>query len=208
MKTRENKDKTKPIKKKRLVKPKKTKRKAVKKVSSKLTAVKVKPRAKLRAQPKRLAKQKPTAEVSGPIIPTEVEKLKKKHIERETITQESDVGLKEQVLVTEPKKEELKVLELEFPITVKDLAVKLGTKPSILIKKLMNNGLMVGINQTLQEEAVNEICREFGFRVQRALDVEELAVKIHQKQDSLELLERHLQLLIMKSFQTKALELP
>ncbi len=77
----------------------------------------------------------------------------------------------------------LKELELEFPITVKDLAVRLQEKPSNIIKFLMDMRVMVGINQTLEEPTVVKICEKYGFKIKKALGKEELALLIHQKKD-------------------------
>lgn len=78
----------------------------------------------------------------------------------------------------------LKELELRLPITVKDLAVKLQEKPSILIKLLMDMGVMTGINQILEKSHVERICDKFGFKLKEAADEEELILGIHQKSDS------------------------
>ena len=84
--------------------------------------------------------------------------------------------------VAAPAKE-LKPLELNFPITVKDLAVKLQEKSSVLIKHLMNKKIMVGINQTLEEQLVIDICANYGFQVKKALGEEELALAVHLEKD-------------------------
>ncbi len=83
----------------------------------------------------------------------------------------------------------LKILELELPITVKDLAIKLQEKPSILIKNLMNFGLMAGINQSLEEAAVAKVCQKYGYQIKKALGQEELALRVHQEVDKNEPLE-------------------
>ena len=77
----------------------------------------------------------------------------------------------------------LKELELEFPITVKDLAIRLQEKPSVLIKMLMDRKVMVGINQNLDEPAVADICAKFGFRIKKAPGVEEIVLGVHQEHD-------------------------
>lgn len=82
-----------------------------------------------------------------------------------------------------PIPKELKTLELNLPIRVKDLSVKLCDKPSVLIKRLMDTGVMVGINQTLEEKTVIDICKSYGFEVKKALDEEEIALSIHYEKD-------------------------
>ena len=95
--------------------------------------------------------------------------------EKPSIVEEKPVSLKPLV--------ELKALELDLPITVKDLAVKLQEKPSILIKTLMQGGLMVGINQALEEQTVARVCEKYGYQIKKAPGREELALRIHQEID-------------------------
>lgn len=78
----------------------------------------------------------------------------------------------------------LKELELGFPITVKDLAVKLQEKPSTLIKILMDMRIMVGINQTIEEAVVSTICEKYHYRIKKAPDQEELALRLHKETDT------------------------
>ncbi len=77
----------------------------------------------------------------------------------------------------------LNTLELNLPITVKDLSVKLQEKPSLLIKALMGMGLMAGINQILEEPVVEKVCQKYGYQIKKALGQEELALRIHQEID-------------------------
>ncbi|MFA5198571.1 MAG: translation initiation factor IF-2 N-terminal domain-containing protein, partial [Candidatus Omnitrophota bacterium] len=81
--------------------------------------------------------------------------------------------------VSPPAKE----IELELPITVKDLAVKLQEKSSVLIKHLMGMGVMTGINHALDEETLNKLCLKYNFKVKKALDAEELVMVEHQRVD-------------------------
>jgi len=82
----------------------------------------------------------------------------------------------------------LKELVLELPITVKDFAVKLQQKPSVLIKMLMDIKIMAGINQLLEQSAVDRIGEKFGYKIKSAPDNETLALGIHEELDSPELL--------------------
>jgi len=79
-----------------------------------------------------------------------------------------------------------KELELNLPITVKDLSIRLQQKPSFLIKILMTEmKMMVGINQLLEEPVVLKICEKFNFKVKRALSVEESVLQAHAAEDNL-----------------------
>jgi translation initiation factor IF-2 len=78
---------------------------------------------------------------------------------------------------------ELKDLELTLPITLKDLAIKLQEKPSVIIKMLMDMRIMAGINQTLDESVVNKICEKYHCKIKKALGEEEVALSAHTAQD-------------------------
>lgn len=78
---------------------------------------------------------------------------------------------------------QLKELELELPITVKDLAVRLQEKPSLIIRTLIDMRVMVGINQTLEESTVTKLCQKYGCKIKKAPSEEELALSIHREID-------------------------
>ncbi len=73
---------------------------------------------------------------------------------------------------------ELKPLEVNVPITIKDLALKLQVKPGDLIKYLMTKfKLFVNINQGLNEDIVQEILNEYGYELVRPPSLEEVVIK-------------------------------
>jgi translation initiation factor IF-2 len=82
----------------------------------------------------------------------------------------------------------LKDLEMNIPISVKDLSVKLQEKPSVLIKNLMGLGIMAGINQSLDNASVEKICLKYGFKPKEALGEEEAMLAEHKLHDSPETL--------------------
>ncbi|MFH1281293.1 MAG: translation initiation factor IF-2 [Candidatus Omnitrophota bacterium] len=94
---------------------------------------------------------------------------------------EAEIKAKVEVKV-EPEKE----IELELPITVKDLAIKLQEKSSVLIKQLMGMGVMIGINQFLDEAVLNKLCLKYNFGIKKALNAEETALQEHKKIDKFE----------------------
>jgi translation initiation factor IF-2 len=77
----------------------------------------------------------------------------------------------------------LKEIELQLPITVKDLSIKLQEKPSLIIKALMDMRVMAGINQSLPEDVVAKICEKYHFFIKKALDKEGVVLLDHQKKD-------------------------
>jgi len=79
---------------------------------------------------------------------------------------------------------EEKDLDLDLPISVKDLSIKMQEKPSVLIRRLMDLKVMAGINQLLDEETTVKVCSSFGFRVKKAPEQEELALAMHHAPDA------------------------
>jgi translation initiation factor IF-2 len=80
-----------------------------------------------------------------------------------------------------------KILELDLPIALKDLASKIGVKSNELIMKLMARNIFATINQGLGEEIVKELLKDYGIEFRKPVKVEAEAVKEHrdmeEKQD-------------------------
>ena len=83
-----------------------------------------------------------------------------------------------------PAPETLKELEIRLPIAVKDLAIKLQEKPSVIIKHLMDMKIMAGINQNLEDEVAEKICQKFGCKIKKASGKEEQLLGVHEEEDS------------------------
>ncbi|MFH1338253.1 MAG: translation initiation factor IF-2 [Candidatus Omnitrophota bacterium] len=71
-------------------------------------------------------------------------------------------------------------VELEFPVSVKDLAVKLQVKPSRLIQESMRTRVFVTINQQLSQEDAAKVCEIFGYKIKLAPDKEEQILSLHR----------------------------
>ncbi|PIQ86548.1 MAG: translation initiation factor IF-2, partial [Candidatus Omnitrophica bacterium CG11_big_fil_rev_8_21_14_0_20_43_6] len=151
------------------LKPKAVIKKAKEKVSSVIKPVlKFEVKAKVEVKPV----NKPEVKVEAkPVIKPEV---KAKSEVKPVHKPEAKVEVK-----PAPEKE----IELELPITVKDLAVKLQEKSSVLIKHLMNMGIMTGINQPLNEATLDKLCLKYSFKVKQALSAEEAALQVHKRID-------------------------
>ena len=52
-------------------------------------------------------------------------------------------------------------------ITVGDLAKRMGVKGGELIKKLMDMGVLVNINQTIDADVASLVASEFGYEVEK-----------------------------------------
>ena len=69
----------------------------------------------------------------------------------------------EKVAVPEDEAKATKVVTLAESVSVKELNDKLGIKSKDLIKELFSSGIMVTINQTLDQQVVQAVCEKFGF---------------------------------------------
>jgi len=70
-------------------------------------------------------------------------------------------------------------LELNLPLTVKQLAAKINTKPNDLIKGLMKKGIFTTMNQNLSDDSALLIAREYGFEIKKPPTLEEELLKEH-----------------------------
>ncbi|UCD14838.1 MAG: translation initiation factor IF-2 N-terminal domain-containing protein, partial [Candidatus Omnitrophota bacterium] len=85
--------------------------------------------------------------------------------------------------VKDLKKKEIEanVIEVDFPITVKDLAIKLEKKPSELLADLIKERKLFTINQNLDEETASSIAYKYGVNLCRKLSKEEEILKVEPK---------------------------
>jgi translation initiation factor IF-2 len=146
--------------------------------------------SKNKATKEEAKKENPVKEVTSKLKeePSEkpVEKLVEKTIEKPA---EKSPLLKPQVTV-EPIKEKAKEevvitreIQIEFPINVKDLSIKLGHKSSVVMKYLLDKGIFININQFLDEETVNTIANYFGARLSKLPTQEEKVIELHKKEE-------------------------
>ena len=86
------------------------------------------------------------------------------------------------VIEAPPVVEEVKTktLELDLPIALKDLAVKIGVKSNEIIMKLMNKNIFATINQGLGEDMVKDILKDYSIELRKPIRVEAEAVKEHR----------------------------
>ncbi len=89
------------------------------------------------------------------------------------------------------EQEDIKILQIEKTITVKQLADKIGTTSSDLVMRLMKKGIMATLNQDISFEIASEICEEFDIIAEEAEEIDILEETFKEEEDSEEnLLER------------------
>jgi translation initiation factor IF-2 len=75
-----------------------------------------------------------------------------------------------------------RVIELPETLTVRDLARALRTSPIVVIKELMSNGIVAGINQTIDYETAEIVASELGLET-RPVRVKEAEVEEEEQQE-------------------------
>ncbi|MDP8233874.1 MAG: translation initiation factor IF-2 [Candidatus Saelkia tenebricola] len=84
------------------------------------------------------------------------------------------------------KQEEIKKkpkISIEFPVTLRDLAVKIGVKPNEVQKILLRWKILAHINQNLDEELARRLAAEYGVGLKRKLTDEEEVLEIHKEEE-------------------------
>ena len=79
--------------------------------------------------------------------------------------------------------ENLPEIEIKVPITVKDFATTIQQKPSMVLTHMMKMGMLAHINQSLGEEVVSKLTREFGFKLTKIKTQEEQLIDMHIQED-------------------------
>jgi translation initiation factor IF-2 len=75
-------------------------------------------------------------------------------------------------------------------ITVKELCEKLDVKAALVMKKLMDRGIFVAINQTLNADLATQVAREFGASTATVSYEEEAMQSVEQAEDVKDLVKR------------------
>ena len=144
----------------------------------------LKPRALKSVKPKAIKKTELSDEVTEVVVaPTPL--LEKTAEVAESISAEET---KPAATIAPPEVEkeapQFNELELSFPISIKDLSVKLQIKPSRLIQELMRKNIFATINQLLSQEDATSVCEIFGFKAKSLPDKEEQLLWMHRQEDA------------------------
>jgi len=75
-------------------------------------------------------------------------------------------------------------------ITVKELCEKLDVKANLVMKKLMDRGIFVAINQTLDSKLASEVARDFGASTATVSYEQEAMQAVEEKEESKDLQKR------------------
>jgi translation initiation factor IF-2 len=127
--------------------------------------------------PEELAKE--LAEKKKPGI-AKVPKIRKvrpkiKKIKKTVVT--SGTGKKVQPVtgaVKPPERKTPQKIKLQIPINIRNLALQINKKPNEIIQYVMGKGMLVNINQDLEEDVVRDIMTNFGYELELHETVESI----------------------------------
>lgn len=86
--------------------------------------------------------------------------------------------------------DDIKIIQIEKTITVKELAEKLNTTSSDLVMRLMKRGVMANLNQEIDFELASSICEEFDVLTEEAEEIDILEETFKDDDDDENLTER------------------
>lgn len=130
---------------------------------------------------------KPPVQRTPPSVISPLPKEVKPHLAEEKIRPIEKVlspPLAQEIISVTPKKEAQKIIEIDIPISLKDLALSIQEKPAILIKKLLDQKIIANLNFPLNEELTKKIASEYGYQIKRKPTEEELLFKEHELIDA------------------------
>ncbi|MCK9573315.1 MAG: translation initiation factor IF-2 [Candidatus Omnitrophica bacterium] len=89
--------------------------------------------------------------------------------------------IKHEIAGLKEKEIEENVIEVDFPISVKDLALKLEKKPSELLSDLLKEGKFLNINQNLDEELAAQIAYKYKINLKKKPSREEVILNVESR---------------------------
>lgn len=83
----------------------------------------------------------------------------------------------------ENQDDDIKIIQIEKSITVKELAEKLGTTSSDLVMRLMKRGIMANLNQEIDFDTASSICEEFDILTEEAPEIDILEETFKEEEE-------------------------
>ncbi|MCF7916522.1 MAG: translation initiation factor IF-2 N-terminal domain-containing protein, partial [Candidatus Omnitrophica bacterium] len=98
-----------------------------------------------------------------------------------TVDKDTAEIIKHEIEELDKKEIEENVIEVDFPITVKDLSTRLGKKPSKLLGDLFKKGKMFTINQNLDKKTAQSIAYDYKVNLKEKPSQEEQILQTDSK---------------------------
>jgi len=76
------------------------------------------------------------------------------------------------------------VIEVEYPVTIKQLSIKIGVKAGEIITYLMKKSVLATINQNLDEAVASDIAAHYGYEVKKAKTLEEEMIRDKDEEEA------------------------
>ncbi len=92
-----------------------------------------------------------------------------------------DMSEKKKEKKEKEKKKDVRFVEAIFPLSVKDLAIKLQTKTNELISHLIKKNIFANINQSLEKDVCQQIAADYKVELQEKLSDEEELIQLHKE---------------------------
>ena len=83
----------------------------------------------------------------------------------------------------ENQDDDIKIIQIEKSITVKELAEKLGTTSSDLVMRLMKRRIMANLNQEIDFDTASSICEEFDILTEEAPEIDILEETFKEEEE-------------------------
>lgn len=146
--------------------------------------------------PKPLQKPKPSQKVQFPV--RRGKKGTKRRPAVEIIEKGASQKGKAKKAVPAPSKQEKtrktpQKVQMQVPVSVRNLAPRINVKPNEIIQHLMSGGAFININQDLEEDVVRDVMAHFGYELEipkTLKSMEEELVGEHQEGDKAALVTR------------------
>jgi len=156
----------------------KSKARARKKIAA-TPFVPVKPLSKKKRKPVKTKDELLAAKKS----PDQPQKTPDLDVSQASIGQEAAMITKSAAPVPAMAPEELTVLELQVPISVKDFAVAIQQKTSVVLRKLIDMKVFATINQNLNEDLARKLAESFQFKIAKLRTSEEQLIDFHRGEE-------------------------
>ena len=82
------------------------------------------------------------------------------------------------------KRKDFKEIEVIYPLTVKNLAIKLQIKPNELIGKLIKLNIFANINQTIDKDVCEKIAEPYKVELKEKLSDEQELIQLHEVKEN------------------------
>ncbi|HNX90497.1 MAG TPA: translation initiation factor IF-2 [Candidatus Omnitrophota bacterium] len=85
---------------------------------------------------------------------------------------------------------DFKIMQLQIPSSIRAIAVKAEKRPNDLIQYMMRRGMLVNINQDLDEKTTRDLLKDLGYELEIPKTIEEDLMAEHHEEEDIEASEK------------------